>query len=180
MSGPPTLPKRRSIRLPGFDYSRIGQYFVTICAFEKRNLFGSIADEHVNLNSIGDIAEFCWIEVPKHFSAVDLGEFIVMPNHVHAILTITNRARHAVPLRERRHAETFSHPNPHSLATIIRSYKSQVSKQIRAVLQSPKFALWQRGFYEHVLRNSTDYANATRYVLQNPKRWAQKQNLAPP
>jgi REP element-mobilizing transposase RayT len=91
------LPNRRSVRLPGFDYSRTGQYFVTICAIQKRCLFGRMDGSLVLLNDIGELVHRCWLEIPLHFPQISLDVFVVMPNHFHGILAIHARARHAVP-----------------------------------------------------------------------------------
>lgn len=93
MSDSNPFPNRRSVRVPAFDYSRLGQYFVTVYTFKKQHVFGSITHERVNLNPLGLIAQSSWAEIPNHFPSIDLAEFIVMPNHLHAILTIACRAR---------------------------------------------------------------------------------------
>lgn len=79
---------RRSIRLPGYDYSRAGAYFVTICAQDRACLFGDIADGVMRLNDAGRVVERCWHEIPIHFPHVELDEFVIMPNHVHGIIVI--------------------------------------------------------------------------------------------
>lgn len=171
MPDPSPLPNRRSVRLPGFDYSRLGQYFVTICAFQKRCLFGRVDGSRVHLNHLGEIVQRCWTEIPAHFPQVTLDAFVVMPNHVHGILAIQTRARRAVPLREIHRPELFRNPVLGSLATIVRSYKSAAAKQVRTMLKQPDYTVWQRSFYESVLRSGKDYANAARYILENPKMW---------
>src|SRR5438309_999913 len=100
MSDEDKLPERQSIRLRGFEYARAGHYFVTICAFEKKMLFGTLVDEHVHLSAAGRIAESAWKAIPTHFPSIELSEFVIMPNHMHGLVFITLRARHAVPLRE--------------------------------------------------------------------------------
>ena len=82
------VPTRRSIRLRGYDYSQIGQYFITICAYEMRNVFGRIANGTVLLSVVGRIAIDCWRDIPQHFAHVELDAFVIMPNHLHGILTI--------------------------------------------------------------------------------------------
>ncbi len=201
------LPQRRSVRLPGFDYSQPGQYFVTVCAFQKRCLFGSITDGRLRLSRIGRIIQDVWIEIPLHFSWVGLDSFVVMPNHIHGILTIKPRERRAVPLLERQrpeasgdsmravplperqrpdafsnhmHAmpiqeqnagEAFGSPVPGSVATIVRSFKSETTRRVHRLTGNPALHVWQRGFHESVLRTGDDYANAARYIHENPLRW---------
>ncbi len=170
----PRLPSRRSIRLPGFDYSQIGQYFVTICSFEMRCIFGKVEDRKVRLSPIGEIATELWLEIPNHFPEVTVDPFIVMPNHLHGILTI-RWARHAVPLQEEYHPEGFRKPVQGSVATIVRSYKSAVSKRVRKALESRTMDVWQSNYFERVLRDGKEFGDASRYILQNPLRWHLKE-----
>ena len=84
---------RRWIRLCGVDYSEQGAYFVTICAAKRRNIFGKIEEGRAVLSTIGDIVRTCWVQIPEHFPATTLKEFVVMPNHLHGIIALTVRAR---------------------------------------------------------------------------------------
>lgn len=168
------LPARRSIRLPGFDYSQIGQYFVTICAFEMRCIFGKIEDRKVRLSRIGQIANELWFEIPHHFSEVTVDPFVVMPNHLHGILTI-RRARHAVPLQKEHHAEAFRKPVEGSVPTVVRSYKSAVTKRVREALGRKTMNVWQSNYFERVLRDGAEFGDASAYILENPLRWHLKE-----
>jgi len=100
------------------------------------------------------------------------GVFVVMPNHVHGILEIEERARHAVPLRGIHRPESLRHPVSGSIPTVIRSYKSAVTKQIREALHRPEYQVWQSYYYESVLRSAEECKNAVRYILKNPKMWS--------
>ena len=171
------VPARRSIRLLGYDYSQIGQYFITICAYEMRNVFGKIANGAVLLNAIGRIAIDCWREIPEHFAHVELDAFVVMPNHLHGILTI--RRSHATKSRgsiEDGHGcpvplqpfERFQRPSAGAIPTIIRSYKQSVTYLARQRLTKPSLAIWQSNYYERVLRDGKDFAEASRYIFENP------------
>jgi len=171
MPDPDSLPKRRSIRLPCFDYSQPGHYFITICAFRRHTLFGLIENSCVRLKRIGEIAAACWSEIPPHFPHITPGVFVVMPNHVHGILEIEERARRAVPLREIHRPESFRHPVSSSVPTVVRSYKSAVTKQVREMLHRPEYRVWQSNYHESVLRSAEEYKNAVRYILGNPKMW---------
>jgi putative transposase len=171
-------PARRSIRLPGYDYSQTGQYFLTVCSYEMRNLFGKIANGAVFLNVIGRIASDCWRDIPDHFAHVELDAFVIMPNHLHGILTI--RRSHAtrspgsiedghgcpVPLPER-----FQRPSVGAIPTIIRSYKQSVTHLARQRLTRPPLAIWQSNYYERVLRDGKEFAEATQYIFNNPAKW---------
>jgi REP element-mobilizing transposase RayT len=96
---------------------------------------------------------------------------VVMPNHVHGILEIEERARRAVPLRDFHCPESLGHPVSRSIPTIIRSYKSAVTKLVRTTFHRPEYQVWQSNYYESVLRSPEECKNAERYILENPKMW---------
>jgi putative transposase len=164
---------RHSVRLRGFDYSRIGMYFVTICAAERLSLFGEVRGNKAVLSSIGEIVESCWIEIPRHFPGVKTEAHVVMPNHLHGILTIQSKRQDAMPQQKAElRLESFGRPTARSLPTIVRSFKSAVSKRVGESGFAIGKSIWQRGYYEHVLRNTQEYVEATNYILLNPPRWA--------
>lgn len=133
---------RKSPRIPGYDYSKENYYFVTICTHEKKCYFysGSI------LNRYGKTAQKCMEEIPYHFPGVKVDKYVVMPNHVHAIVVIEEGCAA-------------------SLSTIIGQYKSAVSKYVSAS------RLWQRSFHDHVIRNQISYEKIWNYIDTNPVRW---------
>jgi len=163
------LPSRHSIRLPEYDYSEPGAYFVTINCHKHRALFGSIENEAVNLNNLGEIASKCWSSIPKHFSAVTLDTFLVMPSHVHGILFINEtpedrvRAQHAAPLRPKKPRVILG-----SLGAIVRSYKSAVTRSINLLRAAPGELIWHRNYYEHVIRNQRELDSIRQYITYNP------------
>jgi putative transposase len=172
MSDSPPLPRRRSIRLPSFDYSHPGSYFVTILSHDARHIFGELILGQMRLSAIGQIVSDCWLDVPNHFSGIELSEHIIMPNHLHGIVRIPARARHAVPLP--RHADTveaFGVPRAGSMPTIVRSFKSAVSQRARKALGRPDARIWQRNYFERVIRNEKEFHKARHYIAQNPARW---------
>jgi len=156
---------RHSIRLKDYDYSQPGAYFVTIAAFQHENLFGEIMNGEMRLNEYGNIAEECWRAIPEHFPNMELGVYVIMPNHVHGIIVIHEykslpsvRARHASPLR----------PNgvkPNSLGAVVGSFKSAVTHNIGQT------NIWQRNYYEHVIRNEKEWDRIHRYIESNPMNW---------
>jgi putative transposase len=165
-------PSRRSVRLRGFDYSRIGMYFLTICAFHRRSIFGELRGNIAVISPLGEIVKACWIEIPQHFPNVKVEAYVVMPNHVHGILTIHSKPLDANPQDKTAAAvESFGKPTPNSIPTIVRSFKSAASKRARQSGLSGGESIWQRGYYEHVLRNTREYVEATNYILLNPARW---------
>jgi putative transposase len=175
------VPVRRSIRLPSYDYSQIGHYFITICAYEMRHVFGTFANGAVVLNVVGRISLDCWREIPEHFAHVEIDAFVIMPNHLHGILTI--RRSHATSIRgsiEDGHGcpvplqpslERFQRPSVGAIPTIIRSYKQTVTYLARQRLTRPSLAIWQSNYYERVLRDGKEFAEASRYIFENPMKW---------
>jgi REP element-mobilizing transposase RayT len=175
------MKNRRSIRLPEYDYSSPGFYFVTITTRDKLPIFGSLVDYAVQLNEFGRIAEDYWREIPTHFKYVELDEFIIMPNHVHGIIVIKDSpagktfwkkhqasrlnvgAQHAAPLRRDR-----LRVQPGSLGAIIRSYKSAVTNGINKLCDNAnKEAVWQRNYYEYVIRDENDLDQIRSYIVNN-------------
>jgi REP element-mobilizing transposase RayT len=173
------LSARRSIRLPDHDYSQIGQYFITICAHDVRHLFGKIESGTVFLNVIGRIALDCWRAIPAHFAHVQLDPFVVMPNHLHGILTIPRAGRrhgsiedgHGCPVPLQSSTERFQRPTIGSVPTIIRSYKGSVTYLARQLLRRPSLSVWQSNYHERVLRDGKEFAEASRYIFENPMKW---------
>jgi putative transposase len=164
-------PVRRSIRLRSMDYSQPGAYFVTICTFQKQSIFGTVENGCVHLNPIGEIARACWVDIARHFPGVNVGTFVVMPNHMHGILAIEERARRAVPLRNEERLEAFRGPVPGSVPTMVRSYKSSVTRLVRDSVGNRAMQVWQSNYFERVLRDGDEFANASRYILENPSMW---------
>jgi putative transposase len=172
----PDLHHRRSIRLPGYDYTQVGAYVVTICTWERAQLFGEVVDSAMRLNDIGLIVEVCWRAIPDHFPHVLLDRYIVMPNHVHGIILIVGSplagAQHAAALQ---HDRTSTHRRwvmPGSLGAIVRSFKSAATKRINEYRNTAGQPVWQRGYYEHVIRNDKTLDRMRAYIDHNPMRWA--------
>jgi REP element-mobilizing transposase RayT len=175
MKNDPEYSHRRSIRLRNYDYSQAGAYYVTICTRDRECLFGEIVDGEMRLNEMGQIITGCWDESPNHFPNVKLDAFVVMPNHVHGIIVIVETsdsgsvgARHAVPLQR-----SFGQPISGSLPTIIRSFKSAVTRRINEMRDTPGMPVWQRNYYEHVIRNNRELDRVRRYIAGNPARWTE-------
>lgn len=152
---------RKSIRLKEYDYSHGGYYFVTICTKEGVNLFGKIHKGKMILNEFGKIVFETWIDLPNHNSNIGLDYFCIMPNHVHFILIINEMIR----------AGLEPAPTEHGLAEIIRQFKTFSSKKINIINKSPGKSLWQRNYYEHVIRNEKDLYEIRKYIEQNPLNW---------
>ncbi|BAY76754.1 hypothetical protein NIES25_32110 [Nostoc linckia NIES-25] len=168
---------RRSIRLKGYDYTQPGAYFITICTKARQCLFGNVVKGKMQLNCLGHIAFNCWQTIPDHFPHVELDSFVVMPNHLHGILIITNKpvgAQQCCALNQHLdcNTEKFGKPVNDSISTVIRSYKGVVSKRINIIWQTKGQSIWQRNFYEHIGREEKSVDNIREYILNNPQRWA--------
>jgi len=161
---------RRSIRLREFDYTQPGGYFVTIVTLHRDSLFGHIVNEEMQLNEMGNIADECWRAIPIHFPNVELGAYVIMPNHVHGIIVIneTVGARHVSPLQKPSNPRGFKRS---SVGAIIASFKSAVTRGIGS--EHNASGIWQRNYYEHVIRNSEDWDRIHRYIESNPSIWAE-------
>lgn len=175
---------RKSIRLKGYDYSQPGAYFLTLVVYQHDCLFGEIQDANMFLNDLGKIADECWRAIPDHFPFVELGAHVVMPNHVHGVIVIHENAglaygsRGAAMLRpyETRPNENRPNVKTGSWGAIVRSYKSAVSYHIHK--QHNATGIWQRNFYEHIIRDEKDLQRITKYIEMNPLRWGKdEENL---
>jgi REP-associated tyrosine transposase len=163
------LPGRASIRIAKFDYSQPGCYFITICAFRMRCLFGRIQDARAALSPTGFAVRASWIDIPRHYPNVDIDAFVVMPNHFHGIVVIKERARRAVPLQNR--GEAFQKVVPGSIPTIIRSYKSAVTRRVRADGANSSIEVWQSNYFERVIRDGAEFSKVSKYIHENPAMW---------
>ncbi|HUU12380.1 MAG TPA: transposase [Terriglobia bacterium] len=160
---------RRSIRLKGHDYSQPGAYYLTICTFNRDFLFGDIVSGQMRCNGFGQIAQEEWWRSEKIRRGVEMDAWVVMPNHVHGILMITQ-----ITAGTARRAPTmgrFGRPISGSLPTIIGAYKSAVSKRINEIRGTPGGTVWQREYYEHVVRNDDELNRIREYIATNPLRW---------
>lgn len=160
---------RQSIRLQGYDYSQAGAYFVTIITYQRDCLFGEIENKEMVLNNLGKISNECWQEIPEHFPFVELGSYVIMPNHVHGIIVITDKGRGTAVLRPYDGNPHKINVKPGSLGAIVRSYKSAVS--YRANKELTMTGIWQRNYYEHVIRNDKEMDKIWRYIEANPAQW---------
>jgi len=168
----PNKHHRRSIRLKGYDYTQPGAYFVTICTYQREILFGEIVDGKMLLNPCGDIARDEWFKTAQIRENVQLhpDEFMIMPNHLHGIIRIVEPDVRARRRRAPTH-ESFGNPVSGSIPTIVRSYKSSVTKRINLLLNSPGAPLWQRNYYEHIVRNQGELNAIRGYIQNNPLKW---------
>ncbi len=175
--------RRRSIRLQGYDYRENGAYFVTICTHRRAPLFGEIVGDEMQLNELGVLVQHSWEAIPKHFVNVELDAFVIMPNHVHAIVVLIDPdnlhgdnavgATHASPLPAR---FDKSGPPSGSLGAVIGSFKSAAAKAINEHRATPGSTVWQRGYYDHIIRSDKSLTAIREYILYNPARWTSDEN----
>ena len=159
------------MRLKGRDYSLPDLYFVTICASQRQCVLGRIVRRGVELTPLGHIARESWIAVPLHFARVLLHSFVIMPNHMHAIIEIadTGLAQHAARLQGRQ-ATAAQSLQPGSLSIIIRSFKAEVSRRAGEELHR-RSRIWQPNYFDRVIRDGREFSDASRYIQENPLLW---------
>ena len=170
---------RRSIRLKGYDYSQPGWYFVTVVAQNRDCLFGEIADGEMLLNEIGIIVRDEWIKTAEIRPEIRLDEYIIMPNHIHGIIIIVDdNRRHATGRGDPRGTPTRPvaptikpGPKPKSIGSIMAGFKSAVTKRVNAYRGAPGQKLWQRNYWEHIIRNEIELNRIRNYIINNPKNW---------
>jgi putative transposase len=155
---------RRSIRLRGYDYSRPGAYFVTICA--TTHLFGRVRSGEMILSRFGDIARECWTHIPDHFLHVRTDAFVVMPDHVHGILLLRDHERRISAVGCIRAG---------SLGAIVRSFKSVVAARVKQLRGGGVGAIWQRNYFDRIIRTAADLDRVRRYIMNNPARWSRQE-----
>jgi putative transposase len=225
----PGMHHRRSIRFRGFDYSRTGDYFLTIVAHNRRCLFGEIVDGRVELSPVGQIVLSEWRKTPAVRSEIELDECVIMPNHIHGIIRISGGAGCIRPINNghtpcaptpnsvvgadgirphsyapssdavvgmdgirphtcapspdavvgadgvRPHNNNGAHPNPHrqprTLGAFVAGFKAAVTRAIRQQLHLQNKPIWQRNYFEHIIRNWKDLNRVRDYIRSNPTRW---------
>jgi REP element-mobilizing transposase RayT len=172
--------RRRSIRLQGYDYASEGGYFITIIAHQRQPLFGEINDSKMHLNHIGKIAREEWFRTAEIRSYIELyeDEFVIMPNHLHGIIWITDLVTGAysntpLPLPPDitpREDRPFRSPGI-GIGAIIRGYKSTVTRRINQLLNISPVPIWQRNYYEHIITTDREYEAIVEYIDDNPRNW---------
>ena len=158
---------RKRNRLKGYDYSSSGYYFITICVNKRQYVFGTIKNEIMILNQYGEIIEKCYLDLINHYPNCLLDEFIIMPNHVHAVIVIRN-------MNESVGNGFKPFPTKHSLSEIIRGFKTFSSRRIHELgLHSFK---WQKSFYDQIIRTEYSLFKIRQYIRDNPLNWEEDRN----
>ena len=159
---------RHSIRLRGYDYAQTGAYFVTVCAQDRACLFGDVIDGVMRLNDSGRIAADEWTRSGTLRTEIAIDEWVVMPNHVHGIVVITGGDAR----RGDRPVAPTPGPRPRSLGAMIAGFKSAATTRINEQRGTPGAPVWQRNYYEHIVRDEDDLNRIRQYIRENPAHWA--------
>lgn len=174
--------RRRSIRIPHFDYSQPGYYFVTICTEDREELFGTIRNGIICISDLGAILWNEWFDLLQRFSSVELDSFIVMPNHIHGIIGIVGaeftpaqfNAENKLNRQSTRDGAD-TRPAP-TLGDIISTFKSLSFRRWRTFvikndIQNVALKFWQRNYFEHIIRNEQSLGRIREYIQNNPLKW---------
>ena len=154
--------QRRSIRLSGFDYAGPAAHFITICAYRRRCVFGKIVPEEMQMNALGEIVREEWLRTPGIRPGVEVDAFVVMPNHIHGIVVFTDVGAHCcAPL----------HRPPRSLGSLVAQWKATTTRRVNALPDMGGARLWQRNYYDHVIRSDEEWAAISAYIEANPALW---------
>jgi REP element-mobilizing transposase RayT len=149
----PKIHHRHSIRLKDYDYAQAGAYYITVVAHRRERLFGEVVDREMRLNRLGRILNHAWMDLPNHYPYAELDVFVVMPNHVHGIVVFTDDGHHPV-------------------SEVVRAFKSFSARRINSLRRTAGLPVWQRNYYEHVIRDQKDLEARRVYILSNPLNWA--------
>ncbi len=182
--GEPWRTGRRSIRLKEYDYSQEGGYFVTICIQDRQCSFGEVVNLEMRVNQFGKIVKECWDEIPQKYQNVEIDEFVVMPNHCHGIIIIneskTNNDDNVVGATLRcprlddksiSNGATQRRPYKITLGKIVAYFKYESTKRINEINNSPGQRIWQRNYFERIIRNEQELNRILEYIINNPARW---------
>ena len=164
---------RQSIRLREYDYAQAGAYFITICTHNSVNLFGSVVaglqpalSGEMQVNTFGKVVQTCWEELPAHYPHVQLDAFVVMPNHVHGIVVLVEDS-----VGEGSKPALATTRKRHGLPEIVRAFKTFSARRINQLYNSLGTPVWQRNYYEHVIRDLSALNRVQEYIHTNPLRW---------
>jgi REP element-mobilizing transposase RayT len=157
---------RKHVRLPNFDYSQPGVYFVTSCSSGRRCIFGDVVDGQVQLSGLGALVRDRWLQIPLHHPGVETDAFVVMPNHIHGVLRIVEPSGTDGIARPR-----AGGPTPRSIGTIVGSFKAGVTRRHRRSGGPASSPIWQRGYHDHVIRIDHALDRVRQYIAANPANW---------
>jgi REP element-mobilizing transposase RayT len=177
---------RQSIRLRGYDYSQAGIYYLTACTSYRECLFGKILGDRMDLAPAGHIVAEEWLRTTEMRDEIELDEWVIMPNHIHGIVLIAARevkdlpivaGRKPVGADDSRVARSVAPPAPgpckQSVGALMAGFKSAATKRINQMRRTPGVPVWQRNYYEHIIRNQASLGSIRAYIAANPANWAE-------
>ena len=192
----PDVHHRRSVRLKGYDYSQAGAYFITVCVHNRECIFGKIENGKMILNDFGNIVADEWMKSAEIRDEIELDQFVVMPNHFHGIAIIVDISQQtrrgdrpvaptwpiiptssapqiAVASTSSKSQKTITPTGPakKSIGALMAGFKSSVTKRINQIRNTPGEKLWQRNYYEHIIRNENELNRIRDYIIRNPSQW---------
>jgi len=151
------LPNRHSIRLKNYDYSSTGYYHVTICSYDRKNIFGDVKEHRVELSVCGQLVKAEWLKLKLAYKNIALDEFIIMPNHIHGIIMLKYKS------------------NP-TLGDIICRYKSITTRKYNKMNHTNGNVIWQLNYHDQIMRNEQHLYATQKYIMQNPLNWDKDDN----
>jgi putative transposase len=158
--------RRKNLRLRGYDYSRPGVYFITICTTKHRSLFGDVRGGQIICNDAGNAVAEIWANLPQRFPIVALDSFVVMPNHVHGVVVFNNPG-----IKQNLGAASSAPTTLVALGRVVRAFKSETAIRVNAILKTSGHPVWQRNYFEHIVRSGRDLDEIRQYIHDNPTRW---------
>lgn len=185
--------RRRSLRLRDYDYAQSGAYFVTICTHCRECLFGDVVDGQMRLSDAGWVVDDEWVKTAEIRDEIELDAWVVMPNHFHAIIVLSDAGRGDRPCRgdrpvaptsdewavratrespQKRPVAPTTGPKPQSVGAVMAGFKSAVTKRINGLRNTPSVPVWQRNYYDHIIRNEEALTRIREYIVNNPLQWA--------
>lgn len=164
--------RRHSIRLPAYDYAQAGAYFITIVTHDRSCLFGRVENDAIALNDVGRAVQSEWSAMALHRDHIELDAFVVMPNHVHGIIWLLDHPNTSRPASRERPSRAFGKMDARSLPAVVRGFKSAATRHVNIVRDAPGTPLWQKNYYERVLRGDRELHDVRKYISENPLRWA--------
>ena len=163
------------MRLKSYDYTHMGAYFVTMVTQGRVCLFGGVRDGQMQWSEYGGTVHHQWHELPKHYAHLALDAFVVMPNHVHGIIVLTGgdpAVATAAVGAGLKPAPTVPRIGRHGLSEIVRAFKTFSARRINAHRNAPGVPVWQRNYYEHIIRDEESLNRIRQYITENPLQWS--------
>ncbi|NJK69216.1 MAG: hypothetical protein HC789_09040 [Microcoleus sp. CSU_2_2] len=181
----PDIHHKKSIRLKGYDYAQPGAYYITICTYQRQCLFGEIVSGVMHFNLISETIQYCWHRLPQNFPFIKLDAFVIMPNHLHGIILITDdyttnknqlfKQPIVQPVSSSQISTLPKGTESGSLGALVQNFKSIVTRRVNRLTRNYG-TIWQDGYYEKIIRDERAYHNIRKYIMENPLKWHDDEN----